>query len=170
MKLVGTKTVHVSEVTASPTSDQREEVGAVAFTYDATNGLRQWKYVQFDNGAGDVASADGSVAYYVAASYTSSVVTCDVSDTDQNHVAGVFTQAFTDQYYGWLQVGGYHGTVKTNGDDDIAAGVSLFGVGDGTCDSMTADTASTNTILGYALAADVDGSNTVAARITVGAI
>lgn len=163
------KVMNVSDVTAVPTSDQREELGAIAYTQDTTNGLRKWKYVQFDNGTGDVASAANSVAFYIAASYKDSIVTCDCSDSDPNYVAGVFTQAFTDQYYGWILVGG-KATVATDGADDISATDALIGSAstDGTCDSVAADTAPTNKVLGWALAADVDASNTVSAYLTVG--
>lgn len=148
----------VADATATPyfpLGTKREEDG------------KAYRYVQFNDGSGNIAAAAGAVAYSLAAATNRWVVTCDVSDTDQNQVAGVLLSIVTNLYYGWMQTGGYYATVKTNGDDDIAAHVSLFGVGDGTCDSMAADTASTNKILGYAAAADVDADNTVAAILTL---
>lgn len=161
------KILNVSEVTAAPTSDKRGTLGEFAYSYDTTNGWKKYQYIQFDNGAGNVASAANSVGYFVAASMASYVVTCDVSDSDINLVAGVFTQAFTDQYYGWIQVGG-KATVATNGDDDISAYDKLIGGGDGTCNSVAQDTAPTNTVLGTALADDDNTANTVSALLTVG--
>lgn len=63
-----------------------------------------YKYVQFDNGAGNVASAANNLAYYKDS--TMLVVTSDYSDANASQVAGVFLGVVTDQYYCWIQIGG----------------------------------------------------------------
>lgn len=128
---------------------------------------KTYRYCLYNNGTGNIASFAGAVGYIKAAATDPWEITIDVSDTDQNQVRGVMLGVVTDAHYFWLQTAGYYATVKTNADDDIAAHVSLFGVGDGTCDSMAADTASTNKVLGYATAADVDANDTVAAILTL---
>lgn len=70
-----------------------------------------YRYVQFDNGAGNVASAAGAVAYWktLAPASGSFVVTCDIESAiaaGVNMVAGVMGAVVTDQYYTWIQVGG----------------------------------------------------------------
>lgn len=158
------KVLTVSEVSSSPTSDKRGMLGEVANVYDTTNGWRTYRYVQFDNGTGNLTSAANQVCYYVAASIGSYLMTTDVSDSDVNLVAGVLPAVFADQYYGWIQIGG-KATVKTNGDDDIVAYDKLIGVGDGTCNSVAQDTAPTNTVLGTALADDDNAADTVSAYL-----
>lgn len=131
-----------------------------------SEGSKVYQYVKFDNGTGNVASAAGQVMYYVVGSTADdSTVTNDVSDTDINHVAGVAMSAPADTEYFYILKQGYYATVKTNGDDDIAAGDALIGAGDGTCNSVAQDTAPTNKLLGWATAADSDSGNTVAARL-----
>ena len=149
-------------------SSAKEELGAVRVEYDSTNGRRVFKYVQWDNGTAGISGAAGQVVYYVAASYAGAKVTPDVSDSDINMVAGVMHAAMTDKNYGWMQVEGKD-TVATNGDDDISAYDAIIGGGDGTCNSVAQDTAPTNRVLGWALAADDDAANTVSAMLTVGA-
>lgn len=79
--------------------------------------------------------------------------------------AGVGQAVVAQNGFGWVQTWG-PATVKTNGDDDITAGLSLFPSGDGTVDSATAATFVTGR-LGYALAADVDADNTVSVFVEV---
>lgn len=125
-----------------------------------------YRYVLFDNGTGNVASVAGNLAYQVGT--TDWTVTMDVSDTDRNLVAGVFAAVIADGGYGWIQVFGQC-TVKTNGDDDIAKGDAVIAsaAGDGTADSTAQDTAPTNKIVGWALAADSDSGDTVATFLTL---
>jgi len=131
-----------------------------------STGLKRYKYIQFDNGSGDVAAAAGNIAYYFdGTDFDGITVTSDLSDTVANLVAGVLQAVLTDQYYGWIQTWGYYATVKTNADDDIAAGVTIIPVGDGTVDSVAAGTASTYRPVGIATAADVDASDTVAVNL-----
>lgn len=130
--------------------------------YDPIND-RVLQYVKFDNGAGNVAAVAGNLAYWLTRNATTYTVTMDVSDSDRNLVCGVFLNVLTDGRYGFIQIAGRHATVKTNADDDIAKGDAIIGsaAGDGTCDSTAQDTAPTNRVAGWALAADVDAADTV---------
>lgn len=163
------KTIWNTALTAND-SAAREELGIVRQTYDTTNGYREFKYIQFDNGTGNLTSVANQVVYSVVASFAGAKVTNDVSDSGINFIAGITPVALTDTYYGWMQIRG-QATVNTNGDDDIAAGDALIGTSaaDGVCNSVAANTAPTNKVLGWALAADVDAANTVLANLTVGA-
>jgi len=127
-----------------------------------------YRYRQFDNGSGDVAAVSGNLAYFIDNGLK---VTMDVSDTDRNLVAGVFISVPADAAYCWVQTGGRHATVKTNGDDDVAKGDAIIAsaAGDGTADSTAQDTAPTNHVVGWALAADVDANNTVDTYLTLDA-
>jgi len=131
-----------------------------------STGLKRYKYIKFDNGSGNVAAAAGNLAYYFdKTDFDGITVTSDVSDTDKNLVAGVLQAVLTDQYYGWIQTWGYYATVKTNADDDIAAGDAIIGDGDGTCNSTAQDTAPTNRVVGWAVADDVNDDDTVAVNL-----
>lgn len=133
-----------------------------------SQGFKEYQYVKFDSGTADLTPAAGHVAYYLdGADADDSTVTTDVSDTDVCHVAGVMVSVPDDGEYCWIQKRGYYPTVKTNADDDIANGDALVGAGDGTCDSVAAhvDTAAFLKVLGWAVAADVDAADTVAARL-----
>lgn len=141
--------------------------GEVFEVVDST-GRKKYKYVNFDNGSGNLTLAAGNLVYFLDGSdFDGYTVTSDVSDTDINQAAGVALGAITDAYYGFVQTWGYYSAVVTNGDDDIAASDALIGGGDGTVNSTAQDTAPTNKVVGWAVAADVDASNTVAAYITL---
>lgn len=88
-----------------------------------------------------------------------------ITNVDANGNAVTAVPAQND--FGWLMTAGFHSAIKTNGDDDIAAGDTLIMVAtDGVCDSIAAAT-TTGTLLeiGEAMAADVDAANTVAGWI-----
>jgi len=123
-----------------------------------------YRFVKYDNGSGDVASVAGNLAYRINDTTTLAdvwEVTMDVSDTSRNKVCGVFAAVIADGSYGWIQTKGAC-TVNTNGDDDIAEGDAVISANaDGTADSVLAGTAPTHKVVGFAQAADVDGSNTV---------
>jgi len=78
-------------------------------------------YVRFDNGVGNVAAVNGNLAYWK--DLVNFVVTSDQSDgvaqaaTELSFVAGVFLNAITDGYYGWIQTWGLHTSfgVSANG-------------------------------------------------------
>jgi hypothetical protein len=124
-----------------------------------------YKYVQADASVVGVAAGD-VVAYMDAADWDNYTVTDDISDTKANLVAGVAVGTLTASYYGWIQVYGYHATVTTNGDDDIAGGESVIMVGDGTLDSVAAGTAPTYKVLGWATGADDDANDDCPVFIT----
>ena len=73
-----------------------------------------YRYVLFDNGAGNVAAAVGAVAYWKALDPSNALlplftVTGDISDaigSGVNMVAGVMGNIVTDLHYTWIQVGG----------------------------------------------------------------
>lgn len=131
-----------------------------------SSGLKRYKYINFEKGTGSIAAAAGNLAYFLdGTDFDGFTVTSDVSDTDKNLVAGILQAVLTDEYYGWIQTWGYYATVKTNGDDDIAAGDAIIGDGDGTCNSTAQDTAPTNRVVGWAVAADVDADDTVAVNL-----
>ncbi len=134
---------------------------------------RGYRFVQFSNGSGDVASAANGLAYTlndvntVVADTGYWEVTSDQSDTSVNKVRGVFTAVIADAGFGWIQTKGPC-VVTTDGDDDIAEGDAIIaGAADLVCESVAAGTAPTNRVVGWALAADVDGSNTVIADLVL---
>ena len=68
-----------------------------------------WRYVQFDNGIGDVASVAGGAAVWKTLDPPNGtfVVSSDYTDAiGKNLVAGIFGGVVTDQYYTYIQVGG----------------------------------------------------------------
>ena len=131
----------------------------------ATYGPWKLKYIKYHASA-TAAAALGTVLYW--SDVDASVVTDDISAaviaSDPNAVAGVAVGALTAGQYGWMLVRGKT-IVKTNGDDDITAGMTLIGSGDGTCDSVASGTASTYKPIGHALAADDDTADTVSALV-----
>jgi hypothetical protein len=135
-------------------------------TYREQDG-KGYRFVKFDNGAGNVASVAGNLAYSIDAD-TPYEVTMDVSDSDRNLVRGVFTAVIADAGYGWIQTMGLC-TVNTNGDDDISKGDAVIAsaAGDGTADSTAQDTAPICRVVGWALAADSDSANTVAVDLVL---
>ena len=147
-------------------STAQEELGISRTEWSTTDScFKTYKYV--------VAASDTTVANGTALGYSDvlgHVVSSDssVPDAPLDCVAGVGIGTITASYYGWIQTRGYHSAVKTNGDDDIVAGVKLILCSsDGTVNSMAANTAATNTVVGVSVAADVDASYTVAAMLLV---
>lgn len=115
-----------------------------------------WRLVQFDNGVGNVAAAAGHVAYWK--NRASAIVTSDESDGEGllQGFAGVFQVAVTDQYYCFVQIGGYVTNFLTDGS--VAKGGALIlTTSDGAITSQAAG--SVNTVaFGYA---DADDAATV---------
>ena len=82
-------------------AEDREGLGTIR-----REGNKTYKYIQFDNGSGNVAAVVGNFCYYVAVTgYMASLVTMDITDFD-GVGAGVFQAIIPDQYYGWIQIGG----------------------------------------------------------------
>jgi hypothetical protein len=108
-------------------------LGSVGRTSDG----KQYKYVQFNNGVGDVASVAGNFAYYYAVSGASAgqttIVTMDVTDSG-GVGAGVFQAVIADTGYGWIQTKGSATltTALTAGADGNA--LTAIGTTDGTVD------------------------------------
>jgi hypothetical protein len=109
------------------------KLGTVFRNYDG----KQYKYVQFNDGAGNVASVAGNFAYYYAVGGVSAgqtdIVTMDLSDS-ANVGAGVFQAVIADGGYGWIQTRGPATltTALTAGADGNA--LTAVGATDGTID------------------------------------
>lgn len=109
------------------------KLGTVFRNYDG----KQYKYVQFNDGVGNVASVAGNFAYYYAPSGVSAgavdVVTMDLSDS-ASVGAGVFQAVIADGGYGWIQTRGPATltTALTAGGDGNA--LTAVGATDGTID------------------------------------
>ncbi len=124
-------------LTAVRTSTEGPEFAVGTVHRDPSNGKR-YKYLKFDDGAGNVASVAGNVAYYYGASGAADAdtyqeVTMDL--TDAVLTAGVFMAVIADGGYGWIQTGGYATltTALTAGADGNA--LTHVGAGaDGTLD------------------------------------
>ena len=151
-------------ITADSTTAQ-EQLGSVRKEYDSTNGFRTFKYVQASL---TVAASNGRVLCWYDTIGT--VATDDISTTRASLPAGVAIGTLTHGRYGWVQMGGYHSAVDTNGDDDVADGdvVVVDTATDGVADSVAYGAASSLKILGIAVAADVDASDTVAVLLDCG--
>ncbi len=149
---------------SSNDSTAQEEVGILRKEWSSTNScFKTYRYVQ---AASDTTVANGTALAFVDA--YGKQVTSDISDASQNQPAGAGIGVITPSYYGWIETGGYHSAVLTNGDDDIADGDTvILSSADGTCDSVAAGTASTHRPLGIAVADDVNAANTVATYLTV---
>ena len=115
---------------------------ALSSKFTAING-KQYKYVQFNNGVGDVASVAGNFAYYYAVSGASAgqidIVTMDLTDC-AGVGAGTFQAVIADTGYGWIQTKGYATltTALTAGADGNA--LTAVGATDGTIDVSAAVT------------------------------
>ena len=132
------------------------DLGTIREEINSDVGLKKYRYVQ--------AAADTTVANGTCLTFTDlyrRTASSDISDGDVNQGCGVGIGAIAASSYGWVQCYGYHSAVITNGDDDIADGDSVILGADGVCDSVASGTAPTSKPLGYAVDADVDGSNTV---------
>lgn len=140
---------------ASPT----DEPGQCSRYYHPTYG---WWVVRYVKHLDAVTYAAGQVVQFVATDR--STVTNDVSGgSTPIGAAGIALNVVTQNYWSYILAQGYYPTVKTNGDDDIAAKDQIIvGAADGACDSATT---MTGNHLGFARAADVDADNTVAAEI-----
>lgn len=127
---------------------------------------KKYQLVKVDSSSNALAAND--VVVWI--DFDDFVVTNDVSDISgteanaQNVPAGVAIGTGTIGYYCFIQVRG-PATIRTNQDDDIAAGDVLFADGneDGQCNSTAAGTAPIAIPLAVATAADDDSADTVAA-------
>lgn len=110
-----------------------------------------FRLVKFDNGAGDVASIDGGVAYWKAkATYT---VTTDASDGEAlaNGVAGGTHAVITDGYYFFVQCGGDQAAVVVAASTVAGDSMSGHASTDNVLTRTAAGTASVNLQVATAL-------------------
>lgn len=157
---IGTNKMWKTSLTDSSTTPE-EGLGEIRTEIDhSTGAVKEYKYVSV---AADTTVANGTPLLYT--DVYGVTASSDISDGSANQVLGVGIGAIAASSYGWVQVSGYHSAIITNGDDDIADGDTLILSGDGTVDSVAAGTASTYKPLAIAVAADVDGSNTVAGMV-----
>jgi hypothetical protein len=124
---------------------------------------KTYRYVKFDNGAGNVAAVAGNLCYWTA---TSGTVTSDESDS--SIPAGIFMAVLTDGSWGWIQTRGL-ATVNNEGTD-IALGAAMIASStDGKATSIVAAEFTTTAatlaqinrcirVIGYAPAAVTDTS------------
>ena len=128
------------DLTANDSAAQFE-LGTIYETRDG----KAYRYVQFNNGVGNVAAVAGNFAYVYAVSGASAgqttIVTMDLTDT-AGVGAGVFQAVLTDLYYGWVQISGYATltTALTAGAD--GNNLTPIGATDGTLDVVANDAAS----------------------------
>ena len=114
-------------------------------------GGKVYKFVLFNNGAGNVAAVAGNVAYIYAPSGASAgattTVTSDLSDS-AGIGAGVFQSAPADGEYCWVQIKGVAPltTALTAGADGNA--LTAVGATDGTLDVSAAVT---DAVVAYAI-------------------
>jgi len=69
---------------------------------------KEYKYIQYENGAAAVAGVAGEVTYYAKVAVgdaTGTIVTSDLTDSDLNG-AGVLQASLTDGAFGWVQTKG----------------------------------------------------------------
>lgn len=117
-------------------------LGSLAAVASST-GTKVYKYVLYNDGAGDVAAVAGNVAYYYAPSGASAgaytTVTSDLSDS-AGLGAGVLASAPATGQYCWVQVRGVATltTALTAGADGNA--LTAVGATDGTLDVSAAVT------------------------------
>lgn len=124
-----------------------------------------YRYVLFNNGQGNVASAAGGVAYWFALNPATPTFTVTSDETDTianiNGVAGLFGAVITDGNYCFVQVGGT-ATAKTAAS--TAAGDHCIGsTTDLTFGRVAAGTAPTDIVFATSQSArnGTDGTNTV---------
>jgi len=123
----GIKKIFATGLTETSATDM-EGVGTIRH-----EGNKIYKWVKFDNGAGNVASVIGNFAYYLTAALKNDTVTMDLSDS--NFIgAGVFQSIIADLEFGWIQIMGKATltTALTAGADGEA--LTPVGSTDGTLD------------------------------------
>ncbi len=114
---------------------------------------RQFKYVKFDDGVGNVAAVAKTACYNKTADGTT--VTSDQSDgigASINHVAGFFMNVPTDLRFTWIQIRGV--LLAAPAPASTAQGDALIGsTTDVTLGRVAANTAPTNKVAAWALTA-----------------
>jgi len=133
---------NLTKVYASLTGSEAGTVPGIGDRFTDQDG-KEYRFVQYDTGAGPVAAVAGNFAYYYAPSGASagatSVVTSDLSDSAAVG-AGVLMSAPGDGEYCWIQTRGPATltTALTAGADGNA--LTAAGATDGTLDVSAAVT------------------------------
>jgi|SRR6185295_1897385 len=134
-------------------------LGTIRDELDVTTGMKKYRYV-----LANATVANGTPCMY-SDLYKREIHTT-VASAKRGQPSGVGVGAIASGSYGWIQCAGYHATVLTNGDDDIAAGDTVIQSStDAVVDSVAAGTATTYKPYGVATTADVDANNTVAVML-----
>lgn len=144
----GFKASYITGLADTDTLD-REGVGALRW-----EGNKCYKWVKFNNGAGNVASIAGDAAYYYGVGgdaadgdgYEDSVVTMD--RTDAYLGAGIFQAIIADGSFGWIQIKG--GATLTQALTGGADGQQLTHVGAGADGALDVTSDDTSAIIGFA--------------------
>ena len=150
---------------SSNTSDAKERLGVKRVEWSATDACyKAYRYVQ---AASDTTVANGTCLGF--SDTLGQVVSSDRSDFDANQPAGVGIGTGTASYYFWIQTGGYHSALLTDGGNDFVDGdsVILHATSDGVCDRTATTAAPVSVALGVAVADDVDADDTVATFLTL---
>ena len=126
-----------------------------------------YRYVKFESGTAAIACVAGYLLYIFDASVSPWEVTHDVSDSSTNGVRGVAVSVIADEGFGWMQTKGYNAAVETDAGDDFAEGDALIAhaTEDGEADRTAKGTAPVSRVVGWAMAADNDTDDTVAADL-----
>jgi len=142
-----------ADITATYDSTQLALQGpaSVGDHYEAAGG-KIYKFVKFNNGAGNVAAVVGNVCYYYAVSGASAGQTTEVTMdlTDSGGIgAGVFQSVPADGEYCWIQIKGPATitTALTAGAD----GNALTAVGAGADGTLDVSAAVTDAVVAYAI-------------------
>lgn len=135
--------------TAAQAAGIADKAGDLRWERDS-EGMKCYKCVIYDTGAGPVAAVAGNVAgYYTLDGYKNHTVTCDQTDILSGG-AGVLMSAPGDGEYCWIQIRGF-ATVTTaldTGTDGV--GYTAVGASDSTLDVVGGDTEPLNAIAGDA--------------------
>ena len=99
--------MYVLGITASATASSIPEFALGTIGANVTSdGIKVYKYIQYDTGSGSVAAVANQVAYYYTLDgYKNHSVTSDLSDSVEIG-AGVLQSAPGDGEYGWIQIKG----------------------------------------------------------------
>ena len=99
--------MYVLGITASATASSIPDFALGTIGANVTSdGIKVYKYIQYDTGSGSVAAVANQVAYYYTLDgYKNHSVTSDLSDSVEIG-AGVLQSAPGDGEYGWIQIKG----------------------------------------------------------------
>ena len=152
---LGFKEYRAKSLTYNAASDVtlQDELGILRMEIDPTLGLYVYRQVKLH--ASSAAGANGTPVGFSDVYHTTVTTDFQAGISNRNLPAGVCVGTLTAGNIGYVQCGGYHAAVISNGDNDVARGdnVILAGV-DGQVDSVAAGTASTYKVLGICVTDD----------------